>query len=151
MAGPLDDIDQRILAELGRDGRMSIRTLAERLHISRANAYARVQRLRETNVIKGFRAEELAVPGLTLFAVEEPENHLAPHYLGRILKLLLVIAESPRAQVVLTSHSPAILRRIDPAAVRHLRLDLGALEDEVLPSLEALWLPFPRLSSDSEQ
>ena len=57
MAGPLDDIDHRILAELGRDGRMSIRTLAERLHISRANAYARVQRLRDTNVIKGFRAD----------------------------------------------------------------------------------------------
>ena len=57
MAGPLDDIDHRILAELSRDGRMSIRTLAERLHISRANAYARVQRLRETNVIKGFRAD----------------------------------------------------------------------------------------------
>ena len=57
MAGPLDDIDQRILTELGRDGRMSVRTLAERLHISRANAYARVQRLRETNVIRGFRAD----------------------------------------------------------------------------------------------
>lgn len=57
MAGPLDDIDRRILSELTRDGRMSIRTLAERLHISRANAYARVQRLRETNVIRGFRAD----------------------------------------------------------------------------------------------
>jgi DNA-binding Lrp family transcriptional regulator len=53
----LDDIDRRILAELGRDGRMPIRTLAETLHISRANAYARVQRLRETKVIKGFRAD----------------------------------------------------------------------------------------------
>ncbi|GIF12912.1 AsnC family transcriptional regulator [Actinoplanes teichomyceticus] len=57
MASTLDDIDRRILAELGRDGRMPIRKLAETLHISRANAYARVQRLRETNVIKGFRAD----------------------------------------------------------------------------------------------
>jgi DNA-binding Lrp family transcriptional regulator len=57
VAGGLDDIDRRILAELGRDGRMPIRQLAETLHISRANAYARVQRLRDTNVIKGFRAE----------------------------------------------------------------------------------------------
>ncbi|KUL41836.1 Lrp/AsnC family transcriptional regulator [Actinoplanes awajinensis] len=57
MASTLDDIDRRILAELSRDGRMPIRKLSETLHISRANAYARVQRLRETNVIKGFRAE----------------------------------------------------------------------------------------------
>jgi DNA-binding Lrp family transcriptional regulator len=57
VATGLDDIDRRILAELGRDGRMPIRQLAETLHISRANAYARVQRLRDTNVIKGFRAE----------------------------------------------------------------------------------------------
>jgi DNA-binding Lrp family transcriptional regulator len=52
-----DDIDRQILAELTRDGRMSMRTLAERLHISRANAYARVERLRATNVIRGFRAD----------------------------------------------------------------------------------------------
>lgn len=57
MAAPLDDIDRRILVELGRDGRMSMRTLAELLHISRANAYARVQRLRDTDVIRGFRAD----------------------------------------------------------------------------------------------
>ena len=53
----LDDIDRRILAELARDGRMSMRALAETLHISRANAYARVERLRETGVITGFSAD----------------------------------------------------------------------------------------------
>jgi DNA-binding Lrp family transcriptional regulator len=50
----VDDIDRLILRELTRDGRLSMRTLAERLHISRANAYARVQRLRSTGVIRGF-------------------------------------------------------------------------------------------------
>jgi DNA-binding Lrp family transcriptional regulator len=57
VAGALDHIDRRILAELSRDGRIPIRQLAETLHISRANAYARVQRLRDTHVIKGFRAD----------------------------------------------------------------------------------------------
>ncbi|GID27499.1 Lrp/AsnC family transcriptional regulator [Paractinoplanes brasiliensis] len=57
MAGALDDIDRQILAELTRDGRLSMRTLAERLHISRANAYARVERLRTAKVIRGFRAD----------------------------------------------------------------------------------------------
>jgi DNA-binding Lrp family transcriptional regulator len=57
VASPLDETDQRILAELAQDGRMSMRTLAETLHISRANAYARVERLRASGVIKGFRAD----------------------------------------------------------------------------------------------
>jgi hypothetical protein len=69
------------------------------------------------------RGEDLEAPTLTVLAIEEPENHLAPHYLGRILNLLAEIAASHRAQVLLTSHSPAILRRIDPVSVRHLRLD----------------------------
>ena len=57
VAGGLDEVDQQIVAELRRDGRLSMRALAERLHISRANAYARVERLRESGVIRGFRAD----------------------------------------------------------------------------------------------
>ena len=52
----LDDADRRILGELVRDARTSIRTLAERIHISRANAYARVDRLLADGVITGFSA-----------------------------------------------------------------------------------------------
>lgn len=52
----LDDIDRRIVGELTRDGRMSIRALAERLHISRANAYSRLDRLIGSGVIRGFSA-----------------------------------------------------------------------------------------------
>ena len=57
MAAPLDDTDRDILHALSRDGRMSMRTLAQTLHISRANAYARVERLRISGVIRGFRAD----------------------------------------------------------------------------------------------
>ena len=57
VAAGLDDVDRRIIDELRRDGRMSMRTLAETLHISRANAYVRVQRLESTGVIRGYRAE----------------------------------------------------------------------------------------------
>jgi DNA-binding Lrp family transcriptional regulator len=53
----LDDVDRRLLDALVRDGRASIRVLAERLHISRTNAYARVERLVRDGVITGFRAE----------------------------------------------------------------------------------------------
>jgi len=64
----------------------------------------------------------LAPPMLTLLAIEEPENHLAPHYLGRVMALLARIAECGAVQVVLTSHSPSILKRVDPTWVRHFRL-----------------------------
>jgi DNA-binding Lrp family transcriptional regulator len=53
----LDEVDRRILDALVRDGRASIRTLAERIHISRTNAYARVERLLRDKVITGFHAQ----------------------------------------------------------------------------------------------
>ncbi|MFI5930107.1 Lrp/AsnC family transcriptional regulator [Micromonospora sp. NPDC051543] len=53
----LDEVDRRIVDELVRDGRTSVRTLAERIHISRTNAYARVERLVRDGVITGFRAQ----------------------------------------------------------------------------------------------
>jgi len=40
---------------------------------------------------------------LTIIAVEEPENHLAPQYLGRILASLRGILDTDRAQILLTS------------------------------------------------
>ena len=52
----LDDIDRAILAELTADGRLAVRALAERLHISRTNAYARLERLMSEGVITGFGA-----------------------------------------------------------------------------------------------
>lgn len=53
---PLDDTDRAIIAALVDDARTSVRTLAERLHISRANAYARLDRLLEQGAITGFTA-----------------------------------------------------------------------------------------------
>jgi DNA-binding Lrp family transcriptional regulator len=53
----LDSIDRRIVAELSRDGRLSVRTLAERVHISRTAAHNRVQQLQKRGVITGFGAQ----------------------------------------------------------------------------------------------
>ena len=55
-APPLDDVDRAIVAVLREDGRISMRALAARLHISRAGAYLRVQRLEEAGVITGYSA-----------------------------------------------------------------------------------------------
>ena len=52
----LDRIDRAILRLLQQDGRASIRSVAERVHVSRANAYARIARMVESGVIRGFTA-----------------------------------------------------------------------------------------------
>ena len=52
-AEPLDAIDRRLLSELSRDARLSVRALADLARISRANAYARLERLRDTGVLLG--------------------------------------------------------------------------------------------------
>ncbi|MFI1014597.1 Lrp/AsnC family transcriptional regulator [Streptomyces sp. NPDC020965] len=52
----LDAIDRDILRILQSDGRASIRSVAERVHVSRANAYARINRLIDDGVIRGFSA-----------------------------------------------------------------------------------------------
>ncbi|MET7651913.1 MULTISPECIES: Lrp/AsnC family transcriptional regulator [unclassified Streptomyces] len=56
-AVPLDDIDRQILSRLVEDGRISVRALAEQVHISRANAYTRIGRLVAEDVITGFTAQ----------------------------------------------------------------------------------------------
>lgn len=55
-AAPLDDVDHAILRELESDGRTSMRTLAERVNVSRSNVYARVERLVAEGIITGFTA-----------------------------------------------------------------------------------------------
>jgi DNA-binding Lrp family transcriptional regulator len=52
----VDEVDRRLLLELTANGRISIRTLAERVHISRAGCYARVERLQRDGILTGFTA-----------------------------------------------------------------------------------------------
>jgi DNA-binding Lrp family transcriptional regulator len=52
----LDHVDRRIVELLTADGRLSINELAGQVHVSRATAYARVERLRRDGVITGFTA-----------------------------------------------------------------------------------------------
>lgn len=71
----------------------------------------------------GFQAGGVPLPALTLIAVEEPENNLAPFYLSRIIRQIEDLTTGPRAQAVVSSHSPSILARVDPTEVRYFRLD----------------------------
>ncbi len=70
---PLDAIDQDILKMLQADGRASIRSVAERVHVSRANAYARINRLIEDGVIIAVSA-----PGSTTSARARAPRRTSP-------------------------------------------------------------------------
>jgi hypothetical protein len=61
-------------------------------------------------------------PLLTILAIEEPENHIAPQLLGRVIKILKTIAEKENSQVLLSSHTPAIIKRLDPECILHFRI-----------------------------
>ena len=76
-----------------------------------------------TGRVEGFRADDLSIPALTIFALEEPENHLSPYYLARIIGQVRSLTKSGGAQAILTSHAPAVLGRVYPKEVRYCRRD----------------------------
>ena len=53
----MDDLDARLLAELRHDGRLSMAELARRVGLSRTAALARVTRLEQQGVIRGYHAD----------------------------------------------------------------------------------------------
>lgn len=71
----------------------------------------------------GFQLESLMVPALTVFSFEELENHLAPHLLARSITSMREIINSGEAQVLISTHSPVLMGRIDPDEVRYFRLN----------------------------
>jgi len=74
----VDKVDRAIIAQLSADSRLSVRALAERVHISRTAAANRLQRLISSGVIAGFgarvdrKAIGLHVTALVIAKVERP-------------------------------------------------------------------------------
>lgn len=81
----------------------------------------------------GFQPGGIGVPALTLIAVEEPENNLAPFYLSRIVRQIQELTAGGRAQAMVSSHSPSILSRVRPEQVRHFRLEPATRTCRVRP------------------
>ncbi|MBN3508331.1 AAA family ATPase [Mycolicibacterium septicum] len=88
----------------------------------------------ETEVAAGNRTDEFqlatsTLPTLTIFVVEEPENHLAPFFLSRVVGQLLELSAGPRVQAILSSHSAGALSRVQPHHVRYLRRSSSGCSD----------------------
>jgi putative ATP-dependent endonuclease of OLD family len=69
-----------------------------------------------------FDIDKLRPAVFTLVAIEEPENSLSPHYLGRVVRTLTTFAEGQDSQALVATHSPSLLRRVPPEYIRYLRL-----------------------------
>lgn len=69
-----------------------------------------------------FDPVKLRPPVFTLIALEEPENSLSPHYLGRIVSALNNMTSNEDAQALIATHAPSMLRRVNPSHIRYLRL-----------------------------
>ena len=107
--------------------------------------------------VDGFHTDQIRIPALSIFALEEPENHLSPFFLARILGQVRSLTEEGSAQVLVTSHSPAVLSRVKPMEVRYCRCDpktrVSSLKRIKLPSrvseagkfVRSAMLAFPEL------
>lgn len=90
-------------------------------YLSLVNSLLEIESISQTESDEE-KAFNLLPPALTILAVEEPENHIAPQLLGRIIDNLYQISTKKNSQVILTSHSPSIVKRIKPESIRHLRI-----------------------------
>ncbi len=86
----VDDTDLEVIRHLHEDARMSISEVAYRVGISRANAYARLRRLRRSGVVRRFTVEVdhaalgLDVTALVLLDVEQPRWADARDAIGEV-------------------------------------------------------------------
>lgn len=85
MSDKIDTIDRRILAELQRDGTLSVDHLSERVGLSRNACWRRVKILEEDGVITGrvalVDAEKLGL-GLSVFIIVRTSSH-DPEWLAK--------------------------------------------------------------------
>lgn len=74
---------------------------------------------------------DLILPTTTILLAEEPENHIAPHILGQLVSSISSISSRINGQVVMSSHSTEIIKRINPSDIRLLYNDVSKFTSKV--------------------
>jgi putative ATP-dependent endonuclease of OLD family len=112
---PSEDGGCRDISELS-DGQISL------LYFTLAIALYEIEQKHHARKAKGFKESDQDIPVFTIFAFEEPENHLSPYYLGRVLDVLHEKTKTLKATGIVTSHSPSVVRRMERVEqIRHFR------------------------------
>lgn len=90
------------------DGQISL------LYITLALTLYEVEQMHFKNSLSGLTLYDQIPPVFTIFAIEEPENHLSPFYLSKIFSLLnKTICQNENIIGLISSHSPNVMRRIE--------------------------------------
>lgn len=93
------------------------------LYISLVLAWQKLSRRVLAGEKTGLDPDKLRPPVHTIFALEEPENSLAPQYLGRVIRQLRETCNVGDAQALIATHAPTMLRRVSPEDICFLRLN----------------------------
>ncbi|MGO6812892.1 ATP-dependent endonuclease [Rhizobium ruizarguesonis] len=109
--------EERVDFSLLSDGQKSILYLSIVMGVHRLS-----QRVLAGELEGEFDIDKLRPAVFNMIAVEEPENSLSPHYLGRVVASLKDFSAGQDSQALLATHSASIMRRVDPKSVRYLRL-----------------------------
>ncbi|MTD16576.1 winged helix-turn-helix transcriptional regulator [Nakamurella sp. YIM 132087] len=125
-----DEVDRRILRVLAEDARITNNALAERVGIAPSTCLGRVRALRESGVIRGYRAdidpEALGLPLQAMIAVRLQAGHR-----GRMAEFTRRIRERPEVLDVY------FLAGADDFLLHVATADAGALRDFVVDALSA--------------
>jgi putative ATP-dependent endonuclease of OLD family len=94
--------------------------------------------------INGLKTYDKLPALFTIFAIEEPENHLSPFYLGRVLNLLnKAINDNANIVGFVSSHSASVIRRVKKLEqIRYFRQDIS--NENRISQISALKLPTDR-------
>lgn len=117
----LSEVDQRIVSELVRDGKLSNQELAARVGIAPSTCHGRVKHLEERGVIRGYRAvvdpEALGygVQTLIFLQIQQHQRDLVPEVAEKLKRVRGV------RQVFLIGGTMDIVLHVAQASVRDIR------------------------------
>lgn len=129
-AGP-DGTNLKILEVLRDNGRISMAALAERVQISRASAYTRVESMIEDGIIQGFTAEvDVKKVGLDICALVFVTVH--PQSWDSFREAILQMAEIEYCSITTGEHDAMlIMRAVDMGGVHDFVTGVVAARPEV--------------------
>lgn len=137
---PSEDGGTRDISELS-DGQISL------LYFTLAIALYEIEQKHHAGKAKGLKELDKDIPVFTIFAFEEPENHLSPYYLGRVLEVLYTKTETIKATSIVTSHSSSVVRRMKRVEqIRHFRQKITS--DKRYSVVKKILLPSKKSDED---
>lgn len=80
---------------------------------------------------KDDRIFNIEPPYITIMGVEEPENHISPYILGKVICNLQKVSKNINSQVIISSHSPSIVKRISPENIRYFNYSKDNLSTRI--------------------